>query len=160
MCAGRSVSLKPQEKDYTMQSPNVFQVGGSDLFDSTMHTQGGLPHLMQYLWDAYVVHLQKQLEKLTESGKTAVTIDEAKKRAPATHFAVWATEHLKEVRVTESFFVDANHGLRLGNNAMVAVCPGAEIRGTMQEANAVQVTKGESQPHQHGIVGNDGALRI
>lgn len=142
-----------------MHSGNVFQVGGSELFDSASHTQGGLPHLMQYLWDAYSLHLKEQLEERQAAGKPTVTMEEAKRRAPAINFAQWCTEHLKENRVAESFFIDANHGVRLSNNAMVAICPGVEIRGTMQDAGAVEVTHGRSQPHQQGITGNDG-LRI
>lgn len=143
-----------------MNSPNTFQMSGSDLFDSAAHTQGGLPHLMQHLWDAYCAHLAEEIEKRREAGKAVVTLAEAKQRAPATGFATWATKYLADNRVAESFFIDANHGVRLANNAMVAICPGVEIRGTMQEAGAVQVTEGRSQPHQHGIVGNGGELRI
>lgn len=138
----------------------VFQMSGSDLFDAAGHTQGGLPHLMQHLWDAYVAHLGEQIEQRKATGKNVVDLDTAKKKAPATDFAVFATGYLKEHRVAESFFIDANHGIRLGNNVMVAVCPGVEIRGTMQDAGAVEVTHGRSQPHQQGIVGNTGDIRI
>jgi hypothetical protein len=138
----------------------VFQVAGSDMFDSTGHTQGGLPHLMQHLWDAYVEHLKTAIETRKSEGKTVVDLETAKKKAPATDFAVFATNYLKEHRVSESFFIDANHGIRLGNNVMVAVCPGVEIKGTMQDAGAVEVTHGRSQPHQQGIVGQSGDIRI
>lgn len=138
----------------------VFQVAGSDMFDTTGHTQGGLPHLMQHLWDAYVAHLKEEIDKRAANGKNPVDLETAKKKAPASDFAVFATSYLKEHRVAEGFFIDANHGIRLGNNAMVAVCPGVEIRGTMQDAGAVEVTHGRSQPHQQGIVGNTGDIRI
>lgn len=145
-----------------MQPGNVFQMAGSDLFDSAAHTQGGLPHLMQHLWDAYCAHLSEHLEKrnAAQPPGNQTTLATAKAKAPATDFAKWATAYLAENRVAESFFIDANHGVRLSNNAMVAICPGVEIRGTMQDAGAVEVTHGRSQPHQQGIVGNDGSLRI
>lgn len=142
-----------------MQSGPVFQMAGSDMFDSASHTQGGLPHLMQHLWDAYAAYLQTELDKRAAAGKPTVTLDEAKKKAPATAFAQWATEYLAENRVAESFFIDANHGIKLANNAMVAICPGVEIRGSMQDSNAVPVMEGRSQPHQEGIT-KTGGLRI
>lgn len=142
-----------------MQSGSVFQMAGSDMFDSAAHTQGGLPHIMQYLWDAYCLHLKEELEKRQAAGKMTVDLPTAKQKAPATDFARWATEHLAENRVAESFFIDANHGIRLSNNSMVAICPGVEIRGTMQDSNAIQVTEGRSQPHQEGVT-TKGGLRI
>lgn len=142
-----------------MQPGNVFQMSGSDMFDSTAHTQGGLPHLVQHLWDAYGAHLEEKIKERAATGQATVDLATAKKRAPATDFATWASDYLKENRVVESFFVDANHGVRLANNAMVAICPGVEIRGTMQESGAIQVTEGRSQPHQQGV-SNDSSLRI
>ena len=143
-----------------MQNSQVFQVQGGDLFDSTMHTQGGLNHLMQHLWDAYKIHLQDQIETRQKEGKPTVDLTTAVKKAPASNFAEWATEYLKEFRVTESFFIDGNLGVRLANNVCVAVSPGVEIRGTMQEAAAIQVTEGRSQLGNNGVTGDGGSLRI
>ena len=142
-----------------MQNSQVFQVGSGDLFDSQMHTQGGLNHLMQHLWDQYKLHLQEQIEARQKAGKPTVDVETAAKKAPATNFATWATEYLKEFRVTESFFIDGNLGIRLANNVCVAVSPGVEIRGTMQESGAIQVTEGRSQPGNNGV-DNAGGLRI
>lgn len=139
-----------------MHDSNVFQMGTPELFDATVHTQGGLPHLMQYLWDRYVEHLTEELEKRTV---LSATIETAKRKAPATHFAQWATEFLKENRATESFFLDANMGLRLTNNAMVAISPGVEIKGTMQDSTAIQVTEGKSQADKTRVA-DGGSLRI
>jgi len=134
-----------------MTGGSVFQVGGSDLFDSVAHSQGGQPHLLQFLWDEYWKYLQAELDKRTRQGVAVFTLDEAKRKAPAVGFLKWATAYLAENRAAESFFLDANLGVRLTNNVAVAICPGVELRGTMQDANAVQVTEGRSQPHQDGI---------
>ncbi len=141
-------------------SQGVFQVGSGDLFDSTLHTQGGLNHLMQHLWDAYCLHLQEEIGKRNAEGKLTVTLDHAKRKAPATDFAKWASDYLKEMRVTESFFIDGNLGVRLTNNVCVAVCPGVEIRGTMQDSHAIPVMEGRSQPGNNGVVNDGDSLRI
>jgi hypothetical protein len=139
-----------------VQSPSVFQVSGSDLFDSVANTQGGLPHLVQFLWDAYCVYLQEQLDLRRVEGKTTVSLEDAKKKVPAVHFGQWATKYLTENRVAETFFVDANCGVRLTNNKMAAICPGAEIRGTMQDSHDVAVTTGRSQPGNNGVTDESG----
>lgn len=143
-----------------MQEPNVFQMTGSDMFDSIQHTQGGLNHLIQYLWDKYVEHLKEAVEKMQATARPVVNLEMAKKKAPATHFAKWCADYLKENRVTESFFVDGNLGMRLTNSDTMVICPGIEIRGTMQDSGAVAVTEGKSQNNKNGVVGSDGTLRI
>jgi len=139
---------------------NVFGVNDQGLFDPIMHTQGGVNHLMQHLWDAYCVHLAEQLDKRKLEGKPTVELAEAKKKAPASNFATWAAEYLKEIRVTESFFIDGNLGIRLANNVCVAVCPGVEIRGTMQDSGSVAVTEGKSQAGYNGTADTGGTMRI
>ncbi len=141
-----------------MQS-GVFQVSDGGLFDEISHTQGGMNHLMQYLWDAYVRHLETELEARVAADKPAATLQQAKKNAPASHFAKWAADHLRENRVVENFFIDANHGVRLSNNACLAICPGTVIQGTMQDSGAVSVTQGRSQRDMDGVVGTT-SLRI
>lgn len=139
-----------------------FQVGSSDLFDATAHTQGGLPHLIQFLWDEYAKHLDRLLKERAEAGKPAVDLHTAKTKAPATNFAKWASDYLKDNRIVESFFIDGNLGIRLTNTKMVAVCPGLEeIRGTMQDANAIGITHGRSQADNNGVVDEtDRSFRI
>lgn len=139
-----------------------FQVGSSDLFDATAHTQGGLPHLIQFLWDEYAKHLDRLLKERAEAGKPAVDLHTAKTKAPATNFAKWASDYLKDNRIVESFFIDGNLGIRLTNMKMVAVCPGLEeIRGTMQDANAIGITHGRSQADNSGVVDEtDRSFRI
>lgn len=143
-----------------MQNSQVFGIQGGELFDSTLHTQGGLNHLMQHLWDAYCLHLKETIDERIEKRISTVNLETAKSKATATHFAKWATEYLKEFRVTESFFIDGNLGIRLANSVCVAVSPGVEIRGTMQDSAAIQVTEGRSQLGNNGVTGDGGSLRI
>lgn len=139
-----------------------FPVGSSDLFDATAHTQGGLPHLIQFLWDEYAKHLDRLLKERAGAGKPAVDLQTAKTKAPAVNFAKWASDYLKENRIVESFFIDGNLGVRLTNMKTVAVCPGLEeIRGTMQESNAIGITHGRSQPDNNGVIDeSDRSFRI
>jgi hypothetical protein len=135
-----------------MAEQGVFGVSGGGMFDDVNHTQGGMPHLLQYLWDAYCAYLDGLIEKRRARGaRTVKGLEEAKRAAPATHFVEWAAAHLKENRVVENFFIDANHGVRLANNACLAVCPGTEVRGSMQDSGAVAVTEGRSQPGNEGV---------
>lgn len=156
MGADRSVR-KPQTEQ-TM-NPRTGQQAHS-VFGETERTGGGITHLIQFLWDKYAEHLQKELEERAALGKITVDLPTAKKKAPATHFATWAANYLKENRVAETFFVDANLGIRLTNNITLAVCPGVEVRGTMQESHAVQITEGLSNPENEGIVKDNDSLRI
>mgnify|MGYP006890191480 FL=1 len=139
----------------------VVQVNESGLFDSIAHTQGGVTHLMQLLWDEYLVHLRETIEKRTKAGKPSVSLTEAIKRAPATDFAKFCADYLAVHRPVQSFFIDENMGLMLRNQKSVAVSPGVEIRGTMQDAGAVQVTEGVSQEGLNGVVpGENLSIRI
>lgn len=137
----------------------VVGVNNSPLFDDVMHTQGGMPHLMQFLWDEYVNHLKAQIESRKANKQPTVEIDEAIKRAPASAFAKWAADYLRENRMMQHFFVDENHGILLSNNRSVVLSPGIDIRGTMQDAGAVGVTQGRSNPGNNGVT-SDTTLRI
>lgn len=142
-----------------MANDTVFQINDSGLFDDIQHTQGGLTHLMQYLWDAYCSYLQEEIDKRKEEHKPVVSLQEAKKKAPASHFANWCTEYLKENRPVENFFIDGNVGVRLTNNMCIAISPGTHIQGTMQESGAVPVTEGKSQRDMNGVIDTT-SLRI
>lgn len=122
---------------------------------------GGNPHLLQYLWDAYVRHLDEQIKARAVAGQKVATLDEAKRRAPAAQFLVWAAGHLKDNRTVETFFVDGNAGLRLANNVLCVVCPeGESVRGTMQGGVDVPITRGASGAHGDGVAGDGGCMRI
>ena len=141
------------------QSSSVVGINDGGLFDELAHTQGGMAHLLQHLWDAYVSYLREQLEERQKQGQAVVSLAEAKKKAPATHFAKWASDYLKENRVVENFFIDANHGVRLSNSVCVAICPGTAIQGTMQDAGAIGITEGRSQRDMNGVIDTP-SLRI
>jgi len=142
-------------------SQGVVQVNEGGLFDSISHTQGGVTHLIQLLWDEYLNHLREAIEKRAKAGKASVTLVEAIRRAPATDFAKFAADYLAVHRPVQSFFIDENLGILLRNQKSVAVSPGVEIRGTMQDAGAVQVTEGLSQEGLNGVTPSDNlSIRI
>jgi len=124
-------------------------------FDSIRHTQGEHPHIMQYLWDAYLEYLESERQERTTRGQSSLPVAQAKLKAPAINFVLWAANHLRDIRAIESFFVDGNVGVRLNNNKTIAISPGVEIRGTMQDSGAVAVTEGRSQIGNNGITNND-----
>lgn len=135
---------------------NNFQVTDSH-FDETLHTQGGHQHLMQHLWDAFLATLKEKIEARKAAGKESVTVAEAAKRTPATAFVQFAAEYLATNRVHETFYIDENMGLRLTNLKSVAVSPGSSVRGTMQDANEVNVTHGRSQADNEGVINISGS---
>lgn len=132
-----------------------FQVNEGGLFDSLAHTQGNMPHLMQFLWDNYVRDLAERIEKRREAGQEAVGVEEASRRATARDFVRFCADYLAEHRCVQTFIIDANVGLVLSNHASVALSPGVQIRGTMQDSRAVPVTRGESQPGLGGVEGKE-----
>lgn len=134
-----------------MSTHGVFGVNEGGLFDEVMHTQGGLPHLVQHLWDAYTEHLKERLEEKKKRGEAVVTLVQAKLKAPAADFAQFCAAYLMEHRPVENFFIDSNNGVRLSNNAMVAISPGTVIQGTMQDSGAVSVTEGRGQKGNEGV---------
>lgn len=138
----------------------VVEVNHSPMFDEIAHTQAGMPHLLQYVWDKYVAFLREEIEKRRGSGQKTIPIMEAIQKAPAVSFLRWGSDFLKEHRVVENFFVDMNHGIRLSNNDCIVVCPGLPVQGTMQDSGAVQVTEGKSQSGQEGVFNPGGSLRI
>jgi hypothetical protein len=137
-----------------------FGVNDKNLFDEVAHTQGGMPHILQYLWDAYVRYLQAEISKRRESNKPTVTVEQAVTRAPAIKFVEWAANYLQEHRVVENFYVDANHGIRLSNNDTLVISPGTNIQGTMQDSGAINVTEGKSQQNMEGIFNPIKAVEI
>lgn len=127
-------------------------------FDAIRHTQGDHPHIMQYLWDAYLAYLEAEGQERAAKGQTVLPIAQAKTKAPATHFVLWAANHLRDIRAIESFFVDGNVGVRLNNNKTIAISPGVEIRGTMQDSGAVAVTEGRSEIGNNGVTDTDAMI--
>ena len=133
-------------------------IGINDSSGAIAHTQGGMQHLIQHLWDEYLVSLESAIEERKKAGRAMVTIEKAKKLAPAADFIVFASKYLAEHRPVETFYVDANMGIRLSNQTCVALSPGADIRGTMQDANAIGVTEGRSQANLNGVIADENKI--
>lgn len=136
----------------------VFQVAGpGGLFSEP----GQLTHLMQHLWDRYKLHLEVLLGTRAGRGQKVPTLDATIKKAPAIHFAEWATQYLTDNRPVETFFSEGNVGLRLTNNVLVVLSPGEEQTkpGTMQQSASFSVTEGRSQPGNEGVSTTSG-LRV
>lgn len=139
----------------------MFQQSDAPAFDSTNHTQAGHKHLLQHLWDLYVAHMKETIEARKQKGERVLSIERAVHVAPAMNFVEWAAAYLLENRYAENFYVDENIGLRLTNDDHVVLCPGiATIQGSMQDANAIEVTTGEDKKSPKGIVDTHSALQI
>jgi len=138
---------------------NTIQVNQGGLFDEIQHTQGGHPHIMQYLWTKYCKYLQDQVQARQAKGLPCLSLSEALRKAPALGFVTWAAEFLKDCRPVQAFFVDENQGLILENNDCVCISPGVPVQGTMQDSGAVQVTEGRSREGSEGVIQTP-ALRI
>lgn len=120
-----------------------------DLLDA-MQDPSGMPHLMQHLWDRYCDYLQETMQER----HAAVPLETAKKKATASAFLVWASNYLQENAVTDSFYVEGNLGIKLGDGSVVTVSPGNEQAqaGRMQQTETVAVTEGKGQPGKSGTV--------
>lgn len=144
-------------------SDGSVRISQDELLGGTARTQGGLPHLIQYLWDEYAKHLARQIEERATAGRATVDLETAKKKAPAISFCAWATDYLKENRATENYYVEGNLGIRLTNMDCVCLCPCVEVvePGTMQESHAVGITQGRSRPDNNGVIDqSDKAFRV
>lgn len=127
------------------------RVNETEMFDDIQHTQQGMPHLLQFLWDEYVNFLKRETAKREKKKQKSVPLPIALKNTPATAFLAWAAKYLKKHRVGQQFYVDENLGIQLTNLRSCVICPGVTIRGTMQDSGAVEVTQGRSQPGNEGV---------
>lgn len=77
------------------------------------------------------------------------------------NFVEFARKYLDEHRTIETWPADSNLGIRLSNNVRLILHPGTgvESTGAMQDSGAVQITEGQSQPGQEGVIG-DGSVRV
>lgn len=130
------------------------------MFDSIAHTQGGVLHLMDYLWDRYVSHLTERIEERKAEGKESIPLDVALKKTSAQAFKKFCEDFLDENRAVETCPLDENLGFRLSNNDMVALSRGIAIQGSMQDSGAVAVTHGRSQRGNEGVVQVNNTQRI
>ena len=139
---------------------DVVQVNPAGLFDPDKYTTAGQPHLLEHLWGAYREHLKTLLEARRAAGQPAAALDAALAKAPARHFYAFCVEYLLKNRPATTFYVDTNVGVVLTNTARVVVSPGFDLRGTMQDAAAVGVTAGVSQPGMNGVAPGTGPIGI
>lgn len=101
------------------------------------------PHLLGHLWTAYQAYLTTEMEKLKANGSKVRTLQEIFRTAPSQNFVSWATQYLENNRVTETFAVDGNFGVRLNDATVVLIGPGADAKaGSMEPAQAVPITTG------------------
>lgn len=143
--------LRPQG----FRDPGVVEVNQAGLFDDTKHTQGGVQHIMQFLWDEFTAYLRREAKKRKKAKLPSINVDEALRKMPATAFLTWAAKYLKKHRVGQSFVVDENMGVQLTNLKQFVISPGVPIRGTMQDSGAIGVTHGRSQPGNNGMAKGD-----
>ena len=131
--------------------------GAYDLIDrgTTNLTQGGLPHLMDYLWAQFLKHIQAQINARKKAKKPTVELAEATTKVGAYAFKEFCDKFLARHRAVENHFVDNNIGFRLSNNDLVALSPGVEIAGTMQDSGAIAITHGRSQTGLDGVEQSD-----
>ncbi len=139
---------------------DIVQVNPEGLFDPAKYTTAGQPHLTEHLWAQYRLHLKELLDARRAAGRPAAALDDAVRRAPASHFYAFCVEYLLRNRPVTTFYVDTNVGVVLSNTNRVVVSPGFDLRGTMQAAGAVGVTVGESQPGMNGVAGGTGPVQI
>jgi hypothetical protein len=134
-----------------MALTDVVGVNPEGLFDPAKYTTAGQPHLTEHLWAEYRLHLQRLLDARKAAGQPAADIDTAVSKAPASHFYAFCVEYLLRNRPVTTFFVDTNMGVVLTNTKRLVLSPGFDLRGTMQNAGAVGVTEGLSQPGMDGV---------
>lgn len=132
-------------------SQNAMPSSPDPLFNPETHTQGGLPHLVEFLVAEYRQLLRQANETRQAQGQALLDPEAVLKSAkPLLDFF---KAYLKTNRPVQVFALDANYGVILSNNARVAIAPGTPlIQGTMQDSGAVQVSQGMTQPGQDGVV--------
>lgn len=105
-----------------------------------------IPSLMQLLLQEYKAVLETHNRQVQKDPSAGRPVDVQKELDRASGFRNFADAYLDQNRVTESFPVDRNLGIRLGSNMSCCISPGGsrDVSGTMQEANDVPITSGRS----------------
>ena len=126
------------------------------LFDAASLTQGGQPHLIQFLTQEYRDYIARANEQRAQHGKEPLDAEKTLKRAQP--MLAFFEAYLKQHRPTSVFPIDMNYGIQLSNYKTFALSPGVEtdFRGTTQESVAVAVTHGRSQPGSRGSFDSGG----
>ncbi len=136
--------LQTQSQSDTRNSPDP-------LFNPETHTQGGLPHLVDFLVAEYRRTIQEANERRAAARKDLLDPEAALRSArPLLDFF---KAYLRMHRPIQAFPIDTNYGIVLSNNAHLAISPGMpHFQGTMQDSGAVHVSRGATQPGQEGVV--------
>lgn len=142
-------------RPHGFRDPGVVEVNQSALFEDTKHTQGGVQHLAQFLWDEFTAYLHRESKRRKKKKLPTIDVEAALRKMPATAFLSWVAKYLKKHRVGQSFVVDENMGVQLTNLKTFVISPGVPIRGTMQDSGAIGVTHGRSQPGNDGMAKGD-----
>lgn len=127
---------------------------------SLVGSNSGQTYLSQYLWDAYMLHLEETFQK---KGKPPGYAKEAVKFIPATHYAKWVHAFLDRNRAVEVVNSGGTIGVRFSNNAIVLISPpsASDSAGSMPDSPAIQVLDGKGETSAPSLrVDNSPALRI
>lgn len=95
-----------------------------------------VPHLMGHLYQEYI--------RSTEAANPA--------ERSLDGFVAFCDDYLAKNRPVMNWPADQNIGFQLSNNINVLICPPIPEEGQMQPSGAVNVTHGQSQPGQDGVV--------
>lgn len=98
-----------------------------------------LPWVFQLVYDNYIA-----------------TVPDTERTAAG--FLAYARDYLSNHRPVQMFPADGNMGFQLTNNLSALLCPATDAGqgGTMQDAGAVPMTHGYSQPGQEGVSSTKG----
>lgn len=104
-----------------------------------------LPHLLQYLWDRYLEHIQQRLSQRQAEGKPTVEFAQAIRKAPASDFAYFAADYLRHHRPQQAFWSADNVGITLESTSLLVAPP---VEEPVQSDTALPITgaAGETTP--------------
>lgn len=110
-----------------------------------------LPSLLQHLVAEYREYIRRANE--TRARQEQKLLDPEATLRAAKPLLDFFESYLNTYRPVQAFPVDANYGLLLSNGMRCMVSPGVvDVRGTMQDSGAIQVSQGISNPGQEGVI--------
>ena len=153
----RSKNGKKTQGRQTQSQPSDISVQPTEndpMFNSVVHTQSGMPNLIDLMISEYGKYGAKANQDRGANSLPALDIAKTiRVGKPLTDFF---KKYLEVNRPVQIFPIDMNYGLVLSNNMRCAISPGVqEIKGTMQNSGAVSVTSGGGNPYQDGIVASN-----
>jgi hypothetical protein len=103
-----------------------------------------IPTLMEHLLGEYVRMMETHNKTVETNPEAGEACDVQKELDRVSDFNKFAKSYLDKNRPLNTFAVDANVGIKLGDNAQVVISPGFnEIAGTMQHSQTVPMTSGQ-----------------